>query len=382
MGVRVRERPKGSGIWWIFINHKGKRKAKKIGKDKRLARDVAKKIEAKLTLGEIGIEQINSKCPTFKEYAESWLSLPNDRKESTNLDYAMNLQRHVYSCFGDVRVDRIRRKDIKLLFDGLLSKGMQPTSFYSIKTPIRAILRHAVDSELIDTNPMNDLKFKHKVRYVVDPLTEAEAFSLLDQGRDYESGLYYPPILCALRTGMRLGELQGLKWADLDFEKRLINVDKSWRHGKITSTKNRRIRKVDVSRHLAETLRALKKTQWMKYAKATEPVPQWVFARSSSDVLSSAALRKALNVCLEKAGIRRIRIHDLRHSYATIRLLKGHNIGDVSYQLGHSSISITYDVYGHWMPGKFKSQVDELDMQPNATETQPKKKLRENQQGS
>jgi integrase len=44
-----------------------------------------------------------------------------------------------------------------------------------------------------------------------------------------------------------------------------------------------------------------------------------------------------------------------------LRLLKGHNIGDVSYQLGHSSISITYDVYGHWVPGKFKSEGDELD---------------------
>lgn len=51
------------------------------------------------------------------------------------------------------------------------------------------------------------------------------------------------------------------------------------------------------------------------------------------------------------------------HSYETITLLKGHNIGDVSYQLGHSSISITYDVYGHWVPGKFKSEVDELDVQ-------------------
>jgi integrase len=61
----------------------------------------------------------------------------------------------------------------------------------------------------------------------------------------------------------------------------------------------------------------------------------------------------------------------LRHTYATIRLLKGHNIGDVSYQLGHASIAITYDVYGHWIPGKFKSEVDELDMQPNATQRQP-----------
>lgn len=63
----------------------------------------------------------------------------------------------------------------------------------------------------------------------------------------------------------------------------------------------------------------------------------------------------------EFAGLRRIRVHDLRHTYATIRLISGHNIGDVSYQLGHSSIKITYDTYGHWLPGEFKSEADELD---------------------
>jgi len=55
--------------------------------------------------------------------------------------------------------------------------------------------------------------------------------------------------------------------------------------------------------------------------------------------------------------------------------MKGHNVGDVSYQLGHSSIKITYDVYAHWIPGQFKSEVDELDnMQQSATHTQPANK--------
>ena len=83
--------------------------------------------------------------------------------------------------------------------------------------------------------------------------------------------------------------------------------------------------------------------------------------------------RKGLTASLKLAKLRKIRIHDLRHTYATIRLLSGHNIGDVSYQLGHSSIKITYDTYGHWLPGKFKSEVDELDnLHPSAPYTHPK----------
>ena len=71
--------------------------------------------------------------------------------------------------------------------------------------------------------------------------------------------------------------------------------------------------------------------------------------------------KRVFSKVLQKAGLRQIRIHDLRHTYATLRLSKGDNIVDVSKQLGHHSVKITLDVYTHWMPGGKKSEVDELD---------------------
>ena len=64
---------------------------------------------------------------------------------------------------------------------------------------------------------------------------------------------------------------------------------------------------------------------------------------------------------MEKAELGRIRIHDLRHTYATLRISKGDNIADVSKQLGHHSVKLTLDIYYHWIPGKKKSEVDKLD---------------------
>ncbi len=374
MAVTVREKPKGSGHWWIFINHQGKRKAKKIGKDKRLARDVAKKIQAKLTLGDFDLEQANKKCPTFKEYAEMWLSLPHERKESTQHIYKGQLQNHIYPHIGTMRVDRIGRKDLKLFFDKLSVKGVKLSTCRTIKIPLNCVLDHAVDSELIASNPLNNIKSnKKKVVYKVDPLTEEETSTLLDEMLAYRDGALYPPALCLLRTGIRIGELQALQWADVDFENRLIDINKSWWRGITSSTKNHKTRRVDMSRQLAEVLRDLKQNQWKKYAGKN--IPQWVFSGMAGNVLCISMFRRALNQCLEAAGLRHIRIHDLRHSYTTIRLLRGHNIGDVSYQLGHSDISTTYNVYTHWIPGKFKSEVDELDMQPNATYAQPKEQV-------
>ena len=73
MGVKVRERPKGSGIYWIFIDHQNKRKSKKIGRDKQLAKKAAKKIEAKLVLGDLDLLNRPEKQITFSEYAQQWL---------------------------------------------------------------------------------------------------------------------------------------------------------------------------------------------------------------------------------------------------------------------------------------------------------------------
>ena len=70
---------------------------------------------------------------------------------------------------------------------------------------------------------------------------------------------------------------------------------------------------------------------------------------------------RIFNKVLEKAELRRIRIHDLRHTYATLRISKCDNIADVSAQLGHHAVKLTLDVYNHWLPGKKKSQVDALD---------------------
>jgi len=251
--------------------------------------------------------------------------------------------------------------------------GLSKNTVVLIKAPISGVLSHAVESEIIESNPLNDLKFrKKKQKFKVEPLTESEANRLLEQYKIHLNGFYYPHMLCALRTGMRIGEIIALKWEDIDFEKRQIVVKRSCRNGRITGTKNNKRRHVDMTPHLAETLNAFRTEQKKRALKKGWSFPEWVFASRHGKMLTDIAFRNALVRCLEDAKLKRIRVHDLRHSYATIRLLKGHNVGDVSYQLGHSIIQITYDAYGHWIPGHFKSEVDELDgMHPNAPKAHP-----------
>jgi len=374
MGVSIRERPKGSGEWWIFANHRGIRKAKKIGSDKQLARETAKNIEARLVLGDLDIEDFNSKRPTLKKYCELWLSLPTERSNRTQRRYRENLRKHIYPSLGGREIDQIKRKDIKTLLD-TLSQKMKISSLGNIKIVLSQVFKHALESEIIELNPVSGITLKGKEKFKVDPLTEEKAFDLLEQAKVYKEGMFYPHLLTLLRTGLRVGELCGLQWDDIDFKERFIRVSRTLTEKELSSPKNGKERTVDMTPHLTETLKALKVKKQKEALRYGHPFSEWVFVRKNGKPLNEVIVRKALHRCLEGAGLPRMRTHDLRHSYATIRLMRGHDIGDVSYQLGHSSIKITYDIYTHWIPGKFKDQVDDLDMQLDATYVQPEKML-------
>jgi integrase len=104
--------------------------------------------------------------------------------------------------------------------------------------------------------------------------------------------------------------------------------------------------------------------------------PQFVFINNNKQIIDKDNWRRRVFYkAIEKAEVRRIRIHDLRHTYATLRISKGDNVADVSNQLGHHSVKFTMDVYYHWFPGKKKSEVDGLDdpyyTHPNAPHMHP-----------
>lgn len=375
MGVRIRQ--KKPGEWWVFVHHGRRRWSKKIGADAALAREVAKKTAAQLTLGVFDLDNTPPPVlPSFRECAEVWLALPHDDwKESTFESYRLNLEKHVCPVIGKEPIDQIRRKHLKALFDKLATEGLSRATLSLIKAPVSGVFNHAVDSEIIEANPIKDLSIStRKIRTAIEPLTGNEAERLLNQALRFLGGYYHPHLLCMLRTGLRLGELKALQWQDIDFEKRQMEIRRSCRRGRLTDTKNRKRRRVDMTPQLTETLKSWETEQKKQALKLGQPFlnTDFVFASRRGEIMRRIALDNALTRCLSAAKLRQIRIHDLRHSYATIRLLRGHNIGDVSYQLGHSSISMTYDVYGHWIPGHFKTEVDELDLtSPNAPQSHP-----------
>jgi integrase len=382
MGVTVRQKTKGKGkSWWVFISHDGKRTSRKVG-DKQAAEKVASEIRAKLQLGKFDIDTRKT-FPTFGECADSWIktTVPATCKESTTSDYQMILAKHILPVFGTLHVNHITEGKIKDFLFSKVNAGYAASTITHLKNVISGVLAKAIDDKAISENATLHLgkQFMKKITDAIearkasngdegkgelDPLSAEELCLLLDTVAVHFRE-YYCLLLLLARTGMRIGEALGLQWGDIDFNSRFINLQRSLSRGQITTLKGKRGRRVDMSLQLAETLEDhLRKSKEKGLRLGLGDNPEYVFTDNVGGFINLNNWRKRIFwKALKKAGLRKIRIHDLRHSYATLRISKGDNIADVSNQLGHFSETFTMKIYYHWMPGKKKSEVDELDDQ-------------------
>ncbi len=381
MGVRVRQKVKGKGNpWWVFVSRNGKRTSRKVG-DKKAAEEVASTIRAKLQLGEFGFED-KKPIPTFKEYSDSWIKInvPATCKESTVQDYKGILRLHVLPTFGDLQITDITRGKIKDFLLDKVNNGYAKSTASHMKDVISGVLGKALDDEMIQANPAlqlgkNLLKIKDQKKHI-NALTPEESKQLLDTVSEHFPE-HYTLFLLLARTGMRIGEALALQWDDLNFKDRSIEVKRSIYRGKVTTPKNGKTRLVDMSLQLADALKAHMKGFMLGLADTKND--QYVFINRAGNIIDKDSWRRRVFAkAVLKSEIKRVRIHDLRHTYATLRVSKGDNIADVSNQLGHHSVKLTMDVYYQWFPGKKKSEVDGLDdptlTHPNAPPLHPEAK--------
>ncbi|MEC4669206.1 MAG: site-specific integrase, partial [Nitrospirota bacterium] len=196
----------------------------------------------------------------------------------------------------------------------------------------------------------------------INPFTREEVAAFLETVRQ-RAPRYCPLFLCAVRTGLRMGELLALQWGDMDYHGRFIEVQRNYTRGRVSTPKSGESRRVDMSRELTQALKDLyTERQLETAANGWKDMPLWVFCNETGGLLDPDNLRKRVFYGLLRAsGLRRIRFHDLRHTFASLLLQQGESPVYVKEQMGHSSIQVTVDLYGHLIPGGNKQAVDRLD---------------------
>ena len=183
----------------------------------------------------------------------------------------------------------------------------------------------------------------------MDVFTPEEIRRLLDTQEEPLRTL----LLMAALTGMRQGELFGLLWEDIDFAAHLIHVRRSRWRGTLGRPKSRRSRRaIDMPPTLEAALRRLSATRRSKF----------VFCSERGTPLDADNFRhREFPQALRRAGLRRVRFHDLRHTYTSLLIAHGAHPKYIQVQLGHASIQTTLDRYGHLMPQLHQAEAQKLD---------------------
>lgn len=287
MAVKVKA---WKGAWWIFINHHGTRKTKRIGvgePGKKAAKHVAQQIQARLALGQVAFES-HKPGVTLDSYSETFLQrIEQTRKPSTHESYQQTLTHNIQPMLGKLDLQTVTREKVKALAMDGLENGQSPKTVQNTIRCLSSLLSHAVEDGLLAVNPaLKPGKFLPKIskRRGINPLTREEVATLLDTAKAHASR-YYPVFLCAARTGLRMGELLALRWEDLNFRDRFIQVSRNYTHWTLTTPKSGESRRVDMSLGLTQVLKDLKLERQINAGASGTDVPPWVFCNENGGLL-------------------------------------------------------------------------------------------------
>jgi integrase len=281
----------------------------------------------------------------FTTVAEEWLARQTHLRPRTFEGYARALRRHVFPRIGERPLANVDEEAVASLVRDLQAEGLSGSTIVGVLVPLGGVLRYAVRQKLVPYNAVSRLERSERPRIVKREkriLTADEIKALLGA----TTNAYRPVIATAIFTGLRLSELLGLWWGDVDLDGGVLHVRRQLaRTGSYTEPKTANsARSVLLTPSLVALLREHK-------VACTRTAPDdTVFATESGRPMYYRNVTHGLALGVERAGINRepypsLRFHDLRHTYASLLIAQGLNVFFVSRQLGHALPRTTLDIY-------------------------------------
>ncbi|OFD82700.1 tyrosine-type recombinase/integrase [Bacillus mycoides] len=362
MAGRTVKKDQNTKTWYFILTHGKKddgkpRQFKKRGfKTKQDAQKAMLDLEQSLTLG----TYIQPNKILYKEYLlERFLEdkMTKVKKQTLNT-YRWVVEKHIIPAIGDVELTKLDPMIIQGLYNKLTKeKALSDENIQKVHTLINDSLKKAERWGLIARNPAALVDRPKAVKKELTVWNVEEVRQFLKYAK--KSGRYYIAFLLALTTGMRQGEILGLRWKDVDFENGCVRITQTLSSdGKdllpYTKTKSGS-RTIDLPE---ETVTALKK-HWLFIRGEREKNCSYknldlVVCTEFGTPTHKSNIRRVFKSIIKKAVIPKIRFHDMRHTHATLLLLQGVNPKIVSERLGHADVRITLDTYSHLLPSMQK----------------------------
>ena len=365
-----RKRADGSWEGRITINYKPYSVYGKLRAD--CVRKIAE-LKDKLSLG------VDTSAASLAVWMRNWIDnfVSVNKKPSTVENYESIMKNHIVPELGRIHIDKLTSTDVQRLIGKLMKKGYAARYVRGIHHVLRCSLNVAVSRKMIVVNPAAGAVVPKLTHVEMDTISASDVTQL--QSADlFESEPLFACVLLMVFTGLRRGEALALRWSDIDLEHGTLVVQRELvkcKSGTIfqsTKTKNSNrlvpfgewMRTVLLNHHESQK-DFIKKTKGYKD-------DDLVFARETGHSYYPDSLRKILHRILKKAGIHAVRVHDLRHTCATILMLSGVHPKVVQEILGHSNIALTLGTYSHTMPSMKKAATDVFDNFLESSKIKPK----------
>lgn len=318
---------------------------------------------------------------TLGAFAVDWMHLScKDRLSPvTYAHYKHLLEGRIFPALGHKRLAAITPRDLMAFYkslqqpgvrkDGKAEKGLSPKSIKDYHACLSSLFTAAMRMQYIVKNPMDGVAPPKVPRPANAAYTPDQAMTMLE-ALEAEDTMHRAAVHLALFCGLRLGEICGLEFQDIDAQKRLIRIERASKYvvGSGIITKEPKTasgrRAVPIPAHLLELLWALKKE---KAAERLQKANLWqehgrLMTQWDGKPINPDSLSKWWRNFQERAGLQPvIRFHDLRHTSATLQLAQGVDMKTVSANLGHSLVSTTMDIYAHALEQKRREGAEALE---------------------
>ncbi len=292
---------------------------------------------------------------TLGKYLERWLvdSVRGSVRVKTYEGYETAVRVHIAPAMGKIKLTNVTPIHLRVLYREKLDAGLSTRTVQYLHVTLRRALGQAVTDGLVPRNVAEVVNAPRVVTRQMRPLTSEQARAFVEAAKgDRHEALY----VLAVTTGLRRGELLGLKWEDLDLDAGVLRVKRALAPDARTFAQPKTAK---ARRSVRLTSGAVRALQWHRecQSQARQRLDSlWqehglVFPSMVGTPLNPENLvKRSFKPLLERVGLPPIRFHDLRHTCATLLLSKGVNPKIVQEMLGHANISVTLDIYSHVLP--------------------------------
>jgi integrase len=366
MRGNIRQRAKGTWTIQVYLGEDSV-----TGKKRYLSRTVkGTKKEAELALAKLvqaaesGLD-FDATRLTLEAFADRWLSNVQPRvRAKTHHRYAELFRIHIVPIIGKVRLDKLQPLHLERVYEEAFKKGLSAQTVLHVHRLLYTALRQAVAWQLLARNVAEAVTPPRPERKDIEALTKEGVLTLLDTVRGTE--LEVPAVL-ALGTGLRMGEVLGLRWKDVDLDERRARVVQTIQESPdgpiIVPPKTHRSRRIVLlPTFVAQSLKKHKASQAERRLAcgAAWVDNDLIVERGDGQPMLTRVLSRRFSTAARRAGLE-LTFHGLRHGHASLMLAAGVNLKVVSERLGHSTIGITADLYTHVAEEVHRQAANSLD---------------------